>query len=388
MSEQSVTFDADELIAEAKGQTGFEDFGEPPYREGLEKLLETYDRNIQDEDGRKRCRDRVVMQLATRLKCENAFKTIPEIAEQEIKAPIFVTGLPRSGTSALLNLLVAAPENRGLLQWEVQFPDPWPDSKPGEDDPRYPFLVKALEQTRNSEFAKIHFIDADTPEECVLLHAFAFNGVQLGFEIMLEPYHSWLLEQDLETVYAYQKRQMQMLNWRNPGQQWMLKAPAHMWGIDAILKVFPDARFVWCHRDPQKVVPSINSMNKVVMGMYGGDLSHLDAGEIGRAVMEWYALSLEQGLAMRDKLPAELFVDCSQREFVDDPMSVVQRVYDAFGLPLGEETRSALQSHIDANPKGKHGKHEYDLAEYGLTSELIAERFAFYTNDERWPISD
>lgn len=388
MSDADVTFNADELIAEARGQTGFENFGQPAYREGLEVLLQTYDRNVKDPEGRQRCRDRVVMQLATRLKCENAFNTIPEIAEQEIKAPIFVTGLPRSGTSALLNLLVAAPENRGLLQWEVQFPDPWPDSQPGQDDPRYPYLVKALEQTRNSDFAKIHYVDADTPEECVLLHAYAFSGVQLGFEIMLEPYRSWLLGQDLEVVYAYQKRQMQMLNWRNPGQQWMLKAPAHMWGIDAILKVFPDARFIWCHRDPQAVVPSINSMNKVVMGMYAGDYSHIDASQIGHAVMEWYALSLEKGLADRAKLPAELFVDCSQREFVDDPMTVVAKVYEAFGLSLGDESRAAMQSHVDANPKGKHGRHEYDLAEYGLTRQMIDQRFAFYSGDTRWPISD
>ncbi|MDX1733345.1 MAG: sulfotransferase [Halioglobus sp.] len=388
MPDTAVTFAADELIAEAIGQTGFDDFGDLPYREGLETLLATYDANIRDPEGRERCRQRVVMQLATRLKCENAFKTIPEVAQQEIRAPIFVTGLPRSGTSALLNLLVSAPENRGLLQWEVQFPDPWPDSKPGDKDPRYDFLARALEESRNSEFAKIHYVDADTPEECVLLHAFAFTGVQLGFEIMLEPYRSWLLQQDLVPMYAYQKQQMQMLNWRSPGQQWMLKAPAHMWGIDAILEVFPDARFVWCHRDPQKVVPSINSMNKVVMGMYAGDYSHLDQGEIGRAVMEWYAMSLEKGLAMRDRLPPELFVDCSQRQFVEDPMGVVQRVYDAFDLPLSEASRAVLQSHVDANPKGKHGKHEYDLAEYGLTAEMIAERFAFYTGDERWPISD
>jgi hypothetical protein len=275
-----------------------------------------------------------------------------------------------------------------LLQWEVQFPDPWPDSKPGQEDPRYPYLVKALEETRNSEFAKIHYIDADTPEECVLLHAYAFGGVQLGFEIMLEPYRSWLLQQDLEPLYAYQKRQMQMSNWRNPGHQWMLKAPAHMWGIDAILKVFPDARFIWCHRDPVAVTPSINSMNKVVMGMYAGDYSHLDAGDIGRAVMEWYALSLEQGLSQRARLPEELFVDCSQREFVDQPMAVVDKVYRAFDLPLSEESRTAMQAHIDANPKGKHGKHEYDLSEYGLTRELIEERFAFYISDGRWPISD
>ena len=104
--------------------------------------------------------------------------------------------------------------------------------------------------------------------------------------------------------------------------------------------------------------------------------------------MDWYAMSLEKGLAMRDALPEELFVDCSQQQFVDDPMSVVESVYDAFGLPLGEGSRAVLQSHIDANPKGKHGRHHYDLSEYGLTREMIAERFAFYTDSGRWPISD
>ena len=384
----AVEFNADALIREAVEQTGFDDFGSLPYREGLDVLLQTYDRHVVDPEGRKRCRARVLSQLVTRLKCENAFKTIPEIAQQEIVAPIFVTGLPRSGTSALLNLLVTAPENRGVLQWEVQFPDPWPGNKPGEKDPRYPYLDEALKAMRNSEFAKIHYVDADTPEECVLLHAFAFHGVQLGFEIMLEPYRSWLLEQDFTALYAYQKKQLQMLNWRNPGQQWMLKAPAHMLGIDAILEVFPDARFIWCHRDPQAVVPSINSMNKAILGMYMGDYSHIDTSQMGRSVMEWYALSLEKGLAAREKLPPELFVDCSQQEFSQRPMAVVERLCQEFNLPLSEEGRAAMQAHVDANPKGKHGRHEYDLATYGLNKELIDRRFSFYTDDGRWPISE
>ena len=181
---------------------------------------------------------------------------------------------------------------------------------------------------------------------------------------------------------------MQMLNWRNPGAQWMLKAPAHMLGIDAIMEVFPDARFIWCHRDPVAVVPSINSMNKLIMAMYAGDFSHLDSGEIGVAVMEWYASSLEKGLAQRELLPDEIFVDCSQGAFVDQPMAVVDGVYEAFGLAMSDESRAAMQAHIDANPKGKHGKHEYNLAEYGLTRELIENRFAFYTAAGRWPISD
>lgn len=382
-----MSFDADQVIAEAIEQTDFDDFGEMPYREGLDALLATYDGNIADPAGRKRCRDRVVYQLATRLKCENAFKTIPEIHQQEIKAPVFVTGLPRSGTSALLNLLERAPENRGILQWEVQFPDPWPGSKPGDKDPRYDYLAKALEKERNSDFAKIHFVDADTPEECVLLHSYAMHGMHMGFEIQMEPYRSWFLAQDLVSLYQFEKKMLQMQNWRNPGQQWMLKAPAHMWAIDAILEIFPDARFIWCHRDPQKVVPSISSMNEVVMNMYAGDWSHLDRHAIGRNVMEWYAMSLEKGLEQRARLPQELFVDCSQQEFVDQPLALVQRVYDSFDLPMSEQSRAALQSHIDANPKGKHGKHEYQLADYGLTPEMIKERFEFYTSDQRWPIS-
>ena len=384
----TVTFVAEELIREAQQQTGFDEFGEPSIREGLEVLLETYDRNILDPDGRKRCRERVVMQLATRLKCENAFRTITEIDKQEIVAPIFVTGLPRSGTSALLNLLVAAPENRGVLQWECQFPDPWPDTKPGEEDFRYPYLVKALDDNRDSDFSKIHYVDADTPEECVLLHAYAFNGVQLGFEIMLEPYRSWLLAQDLVPLYQYQKRQMQMLNWRNPGKQWMLKAPAHMWAVDAILDVFPDARFIWCHREPVAVTASINSMNRAVMGMYAGNHDHIDKSAIGHAVMEWYAMSLEKGLSEREQRDPSLFIDTSQSEFVSQPMAVVEKVYSGFGMELTDAARAAMHAHIDNNPKGKHGKHEYDVAEYGLTREIIEERFAFYTGDDRWPISD
>jgi len=384
----TVTFVAAELIKEAQQQTGFDEFGEPSIHEGLEVLLETYDRNVLDLDGRKRCRERVVMQLATRLKCENAFRTISEIDQQDIVAPIFVTGLPRSGTSALLNLLVAAPENRGVLQWECQFPDPWPDTKPGEEDFRYPYLVKALDDTRNSDFSKIHYVDADTPEECVLLHAYAFNGVQLGFEIMLEPYRSWLLAQDLVPLYRYQKRQMQMLNWRNPGEQWMLKAPAHMWAVDAILDVFPDARFIWCHREPVAVTASINSMNRAVMGMYAGNHDHMNKNAIGHSVMEWYAMSLEKGLSERERHDPSLFVDTSQSEFVSHPMGVVEKVYSAFEMELTQEARVAMQAHIDNNPKGKHGKHEYDVAEYGLTREIIEQRFAFYTSDDRWPVSD
>ena len=136
-----------------------------------------------------------------------------------------------------------------------------------------------------------------------------------------------------------------------------------------------------------KVVPSINSMNKVVMGMYAGDYSHLDAGDIGRAVMEWYAMSLERGLTTREVMPAELFVDCTQQEIAEAPMTVARRIYEGFGLELGPDAAAAMQTHVDANPKGKHGRHDYDLASFGLTEDEVCRRFDFYLQDSHWNVS-
>lgn len=221
-----------------------------------------------------------------------------------------------------------------------------------------------------------------------MIHSFGFGGVQLGFEIMLEPYRSWFLEQGLRPLYEFQKRMLQLLNWRNPGQRWVLKAPAHMWAIDTIMSVFPDANFVWCHRQPVPVVASINSMNRQVMRMYAGDTSHLSQADIGHSVMEWYAMSLDRGLTARGLHPAERFVDCSQEEIAASPMAVIERIYSAFGFDLTDEGLGSMQSYIDANPKGKHGKHTYDLESFGLTESEVIDRFDFYLEDERWPVSD
>ena len=381
-------FHPEAIIEQAMESTELNDFGDFPVRPGLEALCETYDRHVKDPQGRAKCRDRLVNLLSVRLRLERAFKSIPEIAEQEITAPLFVTGLPRSGTSALINLLAQAPETRGLLQWEVQFPDPWPGLQPGQEDPRYGYLVKALEEHQDEAFKKIHFVTADTPEECCMIHAYALHGVQLGFEIMLEPYRSWLLSQDLESLYRYEKKQLQLLNWRHPGQRWVLKAPAHMWAVDTIQTVFPDASFVWCHREPVAVTASINSMNREVMRMYAGDSSHIPAGDVGRAVMEWYALSLERGLTARAHSPAERFVDCSQTQIAQSPMQVVETIYERFGWSLTDAALESFHAYIAANPKGKHGRHEYDLSSFGLTAAEVRARFAFYTDNPAWPISD
>jgi hypothetical protein len=368
--------DPDALLAEARAATGLSDFGPDDFREPLRVLCEAYDRNPFDARGRKRNRRRVVQLLAARLRVTDALRRHPEIRAREIRRPLVLTGLPRSGTSALFNLLAADPAARPLLLWETQFPDPPAGLAPGAPDPRY-LAVKAYYEDahrKNPEFTKIHFASADTPEECVLLQAITLNGVHHGVEPLLEPYASWYRAQDLRPMYREYRTLLQMLDWQRPGQRWLLKAPAHMWAIDALVETFPDVAIVWSHRDPLLCIASICSMTWAITN---GSLA-VSKADLGPRVFDFYATSLERGLAVRERCDPARFVDVGHDEFVDDPLGVAGRIYAHFGLPFGAEVRAAFKAHVDANPKGKHGSHDYALEEWGLSAQAVRARFASY----------
>jgi hypothetical protein len=372
----AVTFVEDELLAEARAAAKLEDFGGDDFLPGLRALLRTYDGNAWSEKGRARNRRRLVNLLATRLKLAAAFAQHPEVLVRPVKQPVFLTGLPRSGTSALFSLLGADPAARPLRLWETQCPDPLP-LPPGVPDPRRAAIdaYYAKGREKRPEWTKIHFTSADTPEECVLLHAYAMHGVQMGVEIFLEPYASWYqaAAADLRGLYASQKRLLQLLDWQRPGERWLLKAPAHLWGLDALLATFPDAAIVWNHRDPVACIASACSMTQALMATIP-----FDAKQLGPAVLEFYARSLDRALAARETLAPERIVDVEHDAFVADPMGTVQRVYRHFGLALSREAEEAMRGHADANPKGKHGSHDYGLAEYGLDEAQVRERFRDY----------
>ena len=262
--------------------------------------------------------------------------------------------------------------------WETQFPDPAEGLAPGEPDPRREAIKAYYDRGRakNPEWTKVHFTDADTPEECVLIHGFAINGVMYGIEVMLEPYASWYQEQpSLHDMYAWHKRILQTLDWQRPGERWLLKAPAHMWGIDALVDTYPDVGVVWSHRDPVACVASICSMTSMLMN----GLPDLDPAWLGPVVMEFYARSLDRGLAARDKFDEARFVDVRHDDFVADPVGTVRRIYGHFDLELPAAARERSRPTRRRIPQGKHGRHEYRLAEYGLDEERVRARFADYT---------
>jgi len=371
-----IPFDSDGVIAEARESTGLVDLGPGDFREALDVLLETYDTHYRTLKGRKKSHRRVVGLLATRLRVAEALRKAPEIAERPITRPMVLTGLPRSGTSALFNLLGSDPAARALLLWETQFPDPMEGLEAGAPDPRRDAIEAYYKKSRetNPEFTKMHFSSADTPEECVLLHAYSLTGVHIGTEVMLEPYRSWYRRQDLHEMYAYYRMLLQMLDWQRPGERWLLKAPAHMWAIDSLIDTFPDVSIIWTHRNPLACIPSICSMTHI---LFEGQVD-ISKEELGPIVMDFYATSLERGLAARDQCDPARFIDVNHDDFVDDSMGVVEGIYKHFGLSIDGPADQAMKEHIRANPKDRHGKHEYHLDDWGMTTEEVVSRFAPY----------
>ncbi len=374
----AISFKVEELLAEARAQAGLENFGDPRFREGLEVLLETMDGYIEDVGYRNTHRATVIGRLVTRLQIQEAFRKHPEIHDEVIERPMFVTGLPRSGTSALFNLLDSDPAARGLLLWESTFPQPLEGLPVGAEDPRYRAMADAMEANRNPEWDKIHYSSADTPEECCLLQVYSFDGVHTGWEYLQEPYQSWFKNHDLSFMYEEHRNHMKLLQWQRPGTRWLLKAPAHMFAIDEIVRIFPDASLVWGHREPVGVTASICSMTEMVYGMHFDKTTEDELKVLGPRIMDWYATSLERGLAARSRLEPARVVDYGFKEFISDPREIVERIYTHFDIPMNDTTRQAIDSHIEKNAKGKHGKHEYHLERYGISEDQVRQRYAFY----------
>ena len=375
---EEIVFSEEAALEEARKQTGLDDFGDERFREGLRVLLETYATTAGlTPEGREMNWSRVVQLLGTRLRAQKAFAEHSEIGKRSIRQPVYMTGLPRTGTSALFNLLGMDPAARPLLLWEGIFPDPPEGLSPGDPDPRHVAMQETFARMReeNPEFTKIHFADADVPEECVMLLAPSFENVHFGIEVLMEPYQTWFQQRDLRPSYAYYRDLLKMLDWQRPGERWLLKSPAHLWAIDVLLEMFPDVCIIMSHRNPLECVASYCSMMEALFEAR----ACAPRADLGATVLEYLARSLERGLAARDAAGESHFFDVSFGEFAQDPMGVVRGIYGHFGLDLAGEAETVMQRYVDENPRGKHGAHEYDLEQYGLTQEAVRDRLAFYT---------
>lgn len=371
--------DVNELLATARHRALLEDFGPPGFREGLDRLVDSLNEEAElNFVGRRAMRAQVLQLLMNRLRIRDWVKKHPYIRHELIEGPLIVTGLPRTGATLLSGVLNEDPHNRSLLRWEAVDPCPPPNIDTYRDDPR----VEAArhEQTRLDSFLSpqraIQPMDATAPTECVTLLASDFASLHFETQAWIPAYAAWLDDCDMVPSYEHHRLQLMMFQEALPTDRWALKSPMHLWHLEALRAVYPDARLVWTHRDPVKVVPSVASL-ATTLNAVGSDVDRTEA--IARSWFQKCAHAVEVGERARTEFDDECWFDLPYAELIDDPVGAVERMYVHFGLDLSQLGRRRMQAYVDAHPQDRHGRHEYDAGQFGLTDGEIRERFADYT---------
>jgi len=373
--------DVDRLLTEAQRQTELSDFGPSEFLEGLRKIVETYNGNGFDDRSLSRVDKRLKKILTTRLRIEDALRRWPDIKRTTVTRPLYITGLPRTGTTAMLNLLASDAATRPLQLWEALNPYPLPEAVRLEEDPRYMATKKFCDGVKASGdgFQRIHHFTPETPEECVHLLNHTFQDVQYGVEPLLEPYKSWFIGRDLRSSYYYYRDILKMLQWQRPGKRWLLKSPCHLWALDILAEIFPDCQIVVMHRNPVDSVISYASMMASLMD----GCRDISRAKLGEEVLEYLARKVERSMALREHITSRQIHDVYYADLLSDPLGVVERLYDYFGLPLSQETSGRMAASLQRNPQNVHGAHTYAAEDFGLTEARILDRFGPYVEHYR-----
>ena len=375
-----VRLDAETLLERARRATGLSDFGDPWFREPFDVLLDALEREAAMHTlGRVLARTDLTRLLENRLRMTDTIARHPEITAAPIVRPLFVVGLPRTGTSILHELLAQDPTNRVPMTWEVMHPYPPPERATYTTDPRIAALDKHLGGVDRllPDFKKMHPMGAELPQECVALTAHDFASMIFSTTHRVPSYQAWLDRADKRPVYASHRRQLQYLQWRCPAQHWALKSPGHLWALDALMAEYPDACVVQTHRDPLKVVASLASLVATLRTMASDDI---DQAAIAAEWTDFLAAGLARAVAARDRWPATAPppFDMQFGDFIRDEIGTVRRIYAHFGRELSDEAERRMRAFLAANPRDKHGTHRYTLAEASLDPAAERARYAAY----------
>ncbi|MEP1472872.1 MAG: sulfotransferase [Halieaceae bacterium] len=373
--------DKNELLSAAMEQTGLDDFGPDDFQEPLDRLLAALNSEARLNDfGRLRAQMTISAGLCKRLEIRDYLGQHPEVAGEDVRRPVFIVGLPRTGTTALHHMLNHDAANRTLRLWEAQNPVPPPETATYLTDPRIQQQSEGVALTEQflPGFLTTHLIDAEEPDECYMLLNRNFMSVEYSAMFHVPSYANWLYRNLCASgSYAYHKQQLQLLQSKHPGS-WVLKAPFHQLGLSEILKHYPDAIIVQTHRAPMSFVASGCSFSELLRRS-GSDT--VDKHEIGRDwmdMLEIYTRTFEQDRANLEANHPGQFVDIHHDDFVADPWPAIESIYAARGDTLSSEARKQMQTWLDNHPQGKHGKHSYRLDDYGISRAQVEALFDSY----------
>ena len=370
---------ANEILDQAKSETGLSDLGEPLFFEGLNKLIDSINNEANlNEIGIQAQPIRIQGLLINRLRFEEDLKKFPEILDQEIIAPIVIVGLPRTGSTMTHRLLASDPNHTAMLWWEGRYPALLPGEKRGDIEARMELGKAEVDAVvaASPEALDIHPWDYKGADEEILLLEHNFLSTVPESFMALPSYSEWIEEQDHTLAYEDLKKFIQYLQWQNPGREkkrWVLKSPHHLGFIDKMISVFPDAKIIQTHRDPIKTVPSFCSM---CANLFEPLTTNFDKVFIGKHWSNKLTRALNHCMNISEQHP-DNFLDLEFLNMIKDPIDEMKKIYEFIGEPFGEKTEVAMEAWREEN-KHEMGAHKYSLEEYDLTESQINDNFAKY----------
>ena len=369
--------DPERLRAEAVRSMGSDDWGGERFFEPMQVWADATNAHGLTALGKATERLLATRALVNRLRMTKWLVAHPEVRDIPIERPVFVVGPPRTGTTLLQNLLAEQANWRALRWWELS--RPVPQLADEALDRRWRVGQATIDISASyvltPEMGQIHAIGAQTREECWPLFANSFQVLNLDLAHGLTQYGDWLLDADMVWTYEEYRLWLQVLLHQRPSRRLVLKCPEHLWFLDALLKVFPDACVVWTHRDPFAVIPSYCSMTSL---MRRNNFGEFDTLELGEQITHRFTQGIERALAVRGKVGPDRFYDVRFGDLLTDPVKTVVDIKQYFGLEHDDEAEAAMRSWLERPREDDRGSHVYKAERFGISTELIDERFGDY----------
>ncbi|HVN83230.1 MAG TPA: sulfotransferase [Candidatus Binatia bacterium] len=386
-SQVRIAFTEEAVFAAARERTGLSDFGPDDFRARLCVWLAAADEDRElNALGRATVFGNCVRVLSNRLRLEDLVKRHPEILDVAIRRPIIIAGLPRSGTTHLVNLISADARLRSLPYWESLEPFPGADDIPDDAgiDPR---LHRCRESYERSDrvlplLRAMHHMTPEHVHEEIEVQELDFATYNLEWYARVPRWRDFYLACDLRPSYGYLKKALQALQWLRGPDRWILKSPQHLEQLGPLIETFPDGIVVLTHRDPVHVIQSA-----ITMLAYGARIrrARVDLADIANYWIDRIERLLRACVHDRERVPPSQSIDVLFHEFMADDVGMVARIYDLAGLPMTAGARHQLDAFMAENARGKHGRVQYDLrADFGIAPADVRKRFAFYI--ERFPV--
>lgn len=367
------------ILDAARRQTGLNDWGDDSFLVPMNKVVAAVEaRGRFTPLAKVILRQSWIRAVCNRLWVKDWTDQHPEVTQTKVSRPIFVLGFPRTGTTLLQNLLAQQPGRRGLPFWEVSTPVPVHEDRDIDRETRQRTARMMLQAAYQAapEMSAVHYVDVDTLEECWPLFANSFGVMNWELQSGLDKYGDWLMNDwDMRTSYADYKQHLQVLLHQNPAEQLVLKCPEHLWFVDALLDVFPDACIVWTHRDPYDTIASYCSLMSLQWRTLFGKIDRLEIGEFMQRRM---LVGIERAMDARTRHDPARFFDVRFEELVANPTDVVRRMSTHFDLPVAPDLDDQIAGYLGRKRADERGSHKYDGRLYGLDRGAVHAQYADY----------